>query len=88
MVLGSLGGWGVGCWGGRIAPIGGVGGRIFLMGWGDAAWPDIGTGGLPSYVAGYIYITLHSDVWFLFFTESGGLVCFVTVGGVYVYAVE
>jgi len=36
----------------------------------------------------YIDITLHSDVWFLFLTESGGLVCFVTVGGVYVYAVE
>ena len=27
-------------------------------------------------------------MWFLLFTESGGLVCFVTVGGVYVYAVE
>jgi len=29
----------------------------------------------------YIYITLHLDVWFLLLTESGGLVCFVTVGG-------
>ena len=46
------------------------------------------TGGLPSYVAGYIYITLHLDVWFLLLTVGGGLVCFVTVGGVYVYAVE
>lgn len=27
-------------------------------------------------------------MWFLLLTESGGLVCFVTVGGVYVYAVE
>ena len=36
----------------------------------------------------YIYITLHLDVWFLLLTVSGGLVCFVTVGGVYVYAVE
>jgi hypothetical protein len=25
-------------------------------------------------------------VWFLVFTVGGGLVCFVTVGGVYVYA--
>jgi hypothetical protein len=46
------------------------------------------TGGLPSQPAGYIYITLHRDVWFLYLTESGGLVCFVTVGGVDVYAVE
>jgi hypothetical protein len=46
------------------------------------------TGGLPSHPYRYIYITLHRDVWFLVFTESGGLVCFVTVGGVYVYAVE
>ena len=53
-------------------------------------YPDIETltGGLPSYTAGYIYITLYLDVWFLFLTESGGLVCFVTVGGMYVYAVE
>ena len=36
----------------------------------------------------YIYITLYLDVWFLFLTLGGGLVCFVTVGGVYVYAVE
>ena len=36
----------------------------------------------------YIYITLYPDVWFLHLTESGGLVCFVTVGGMYVYAVE
>jgi hypothetical protein len=46
------------------------------------------TGGLPSYVAGYIYITRQLYVWFLVFTESGGLVCFVTVSEVYVYAVE
>lgn len=38
--------------------------------------------------AGYIYITLQLYVWFLVFTVSGGLVCFVTVGEVYVYAVE
>ena len=49
--------------------------------------PTRTTGGLPSYVAGCIYITLYRDVWFLVFTESGGLVCFVTVGGVDVYAV-
>jgi hypothetical protein len=48
-------------------------------------WP---TGGLPKHPAGYIYITLHRDVWFLFLTEGGGLVCFVTVCGVDVYAVE
>lgn len=39
------------------------------------------TGGLPSQPAGYTYITLCRDVWFLDVTESGGLVCFVTVGG-------
>ena len=46
------------------------------------------TGGLPSQPVGYIYITLQFDVWFCLVTESGGLVCFVTVGGMYVYAVE
>ena len=46
------------------------------------------TGGLPKQPAGYTYITLQFDVWFLVFTVGGGLVCFVTVGGVYVYAVE
>lgn len=39
------------------------------------------TGGLPSHTAGYIDITLHSDVWFLLLTVSGVLVCFVAVGG-------
>jgi hypothetical protein len=51
-----------------------------------ARTPAHATGGLPSYVAGYIYITCYRDVWFCLVTESGGLVCFVTVGGVYVYA--
>jgi hypothetical protein len=44
------------------------------------------TGGVPSHVAGYIDITLCWDVWFLLLTLGGGLVCFVTVCGVYVYA--
>ena len=39
------------------------------------------TGGLPKHHTAYIDITFHLDVWFLVFTESGGLVCFVTVGG-------
>ncbi len=44
------------------------------------------TGGLPKHPTAYIDITLQFDVWFLYLTESGGLVCFVTVGEVDVYA--
>jgi hypothetical protein len=50
--------------------------------------PDGPTGGLPKRRWQGIYITCCGDVWFCLVTESGGLVCFVTVGGVYVYAVE
>ena len=39
------------------------------------------TGGLPKHPTAYIDITFYFDVWFLVFTEGGGLVCFVTVGG-------
>ena len=39
------------------------------------------TGGVPKHPTAYIDITFHLDVWFLLLTESGGLVCFVTVGG-------
>ena len=54
-------------------------------GWGTDV-PNGGSAEIPPGV--YIYITLHLDVWFLLLTVGGGLVCFVTVGGVYVYAVE
>jgi hypothetical protein len=50
--------------------------------------PTRTTGGLPKRRWQYIYITLQLYVWFCLVTEGGGLVCFVTVGGVDVYAVE